>query len=150
MKRFGRRKKYFFAKSIAEVFEKLYSDDDITVQSDRFLFSEIIREKILARVREELPFTTAVYIDRILDREKAPESKDPRPRKYIKGTILVEKDNHRKIILGRRGSIIKAIGSEARKEIEEILEARVFLDLHVKVKARWRDSDDILTMIEGQ
>ena len=130
--------------------EKLFSDDDITVQSDRFLFSEIIREKILAKVRQELPFTTAVYIDRILDRERAPHSKDLRPRKYIDGTIFVERDNHRKIILGRNGSVIKAIGTEARKEIEEILEARIYLDLHVKVKSRWRDSDDILSKIESQ
>ncbi|MBU4329065.1 MAG: GTPase Era [Acidobacteria bacterium] len=130
--------------------EKLYDDDDLTVQSDRFLFSEIIREKILARVREELPFTTAVYIESIEDRERSPESTDMRPRKYIRATIYLEKDGHRKIILGKQGSNIRDIGSEARREIEAILEARIFLDLKVKVKERWRDSDGILSMIEGQ
>jgi len=130
--------------------EKLYSDDDLTIQSDRFLFSEIIREKILSRVRQELPFTTAVLIDSIEDREKAPHSKDLRPRKYINATIFVERDNHRKIIIGRQGSIIKAIGTEARKEMEDILEARIYLDIHIKVKSRWRDSANVLDLIEGQ
>lgn len=130
--------------------EKLYSDDDLTIQSDRFLFSEIIREKILSRVREELPFTTAVLVDSIEDRERAPHSKDLRPRKFINATIFVERDNHRKIIIGRHGSVIKAIGTEARKEIEDILEARIYLDLHIKVKSRWRDSANVLDLIEGQ
>lgn len=130
--------------------EKLYSDDDLTIQSDRFLFSEIIREKILSRVREELPFTTAVLIDSIEDRERAPHSKDLRPRKFINATIFVERDNHRKIIIGRHGSVIKAIGTEARKEIEDILKARIYLDLHIKVKSRWRDSANVLDLIEGQ
>ncbi len=130
--------------------EKLYSDDDLTVQSNHFLLAEIIREKILSRVREELPFTTAVLIEQIEDREKSPQSKDSRPRKYIGATIIVEKDNHRKIIIGRRGSIIRAIGSEARKEMEDILEARIYLDLQIKVKERWRDSANVLDMIEGQ
>lgn len=130
--------------------EKLYSDDDLTVQSNHFLLAEIIREKILSRVREELPFTTAVLIEQIEDRKKSPQSKDSRPRKYIGATIIVEKDNHRKIIIGRRGSIIRAIGSEARKEMEDILEARIYLDLQIKVKERWRDSANVLDMIEGQ
>lgn len=122
--------------------EKLYGDDDISDQSLQFLLSEIIREKLLSRVRQELPFVTAVHIDQIEDRGEA--------KKYIMAQIFVEKDTHRKIIIGKRGSLIKTIGTEARKEMEDILEAKVYLDLHVKVKENWRDSPDVLDLIEGQ
>lgn len=127
--------------------EKLYGDDDISIQSQRFLLSEIIREKVLRHVREELPFATAVLIEKIEDRGK---DKKGRPIRYIHARIFVEKDNQRKIIIGRRGSLIKAIGTEARSEIETILKAGVYLDLHVRVKERWRDSADVLDLIESQ
>ncbi len=130
--------------------EKLYGDDDVTDQSLRFLISEIIREKMLNKVRQELPFTTAVFIERIEDRETPDAKQIKQPRKYIKANIFVERDNHRGIILGKQGSLIKAIGVEARKEIQEILEAKVFLDLQVKVRERWRDSADVLDLIEQQ
>jgi len=122
--------------------EKLYGDDDISDQSLQFLLSEIIREKLLSRVRQELPFVTAVLIDQIEERGEA--------KKYIKARIFVEKDTHRRIIIGKQGSLIKTIGTEARKEMEDILEAKVYLDLHVKVKENWRDSPDVLDLIEGQ
>ncbi len=62
----------------------------------------------------------------------------------------MEKDNHRKIIIGRHGSLIKTIGIEARREIQDILETKVYLDLQVKVREKWRDSPDVLDLIEGQ
>ena len=127
--------------------EKMYSDDEVSIQSQRFLLSEIIREKVLHHVREELPFVTAAYIDEIEDR---PESKDGRKVKYILARIFVEKDNQRKIIIGRHGSLVKTIGTEARKEIEQILDAKVYLDLQVRVKERWRDSPNVLDLIESQ
>jgi GTP-binding protein Era len=129
---------------------KEYADDDISIQSERFLLSEIIREKLLSHVKQELPFVTAVYIDKIEDRgvmEKHPKKKE---LKYIKASIFVEKDNHRKIIIGRQGSLIKAIGIESRQEMEQILDCKIFLDLQVKVRARWRDQADVLDLIEGQ
>jgi len=122
--------------------EKLYGDDDISDQSIRFLLSEIIREKLLSHVRQELPFVTAVLIDQIEERGEA--------KKYIRARIFVEKDTHRKIIIGKHGSLVKTIGTEARKEMEDILEAKVYLDLHVKVKENWRDSPGVLDLIEGQ
>ena len=122
--------------------EKLYGDDDVSDQSLRFLLSEIIREKLLSHVRQELPFVTAVYIEQMEDRGAE--------KKYIKARIFVEKDTHRKIIIGRQGSLIKTIGTEARKEMEDILEAKVFLDLHVRVKEKWRDLPGVLDLIEGQ
>jgi GTP-binding protein Era len=130
--------------------EKVYSDEDISDQSLRFLLSEIIREKVLNHVRQELPFVTAVVIDKIEDRTRRDDSGKEKPRKYIGARIFVEKDNHRKIIIGRRGSLIKTIGMEARREIEDILEAKVFLDLSIRVKDRWRDSPDVLDLIEQQ
>lgn len=122
--------------------EKLYGDDDVSDQSLRFLMSEIIREKLLSHVREELPFVTAVLIEKIEERGEG--------KKYIKARIFVEKDSHRKIVIGRQGSLVKTIGIEARREMEDILEAKVYLDLHVKVKEKWRDSAGVLDLIEGQ
>lgn len=140
--------------------EKIFSDDETSTQSQRFLLSEIIREKLLNHVREELPFVTAVYIEKIEDMAKskspvtpAPQSPAPAKKKsgqYIKATIFVEEDNHRRIIVGRKGHMIKTIGTEARREMEQILNARIFLDLGVKVKERWRDAADVLDLIEGQ
>ena len=130
--------------------DKLYEDDDITIQSDRFMIAEIIREKILARVRQELPFTTAVLVDKIEDHTPEDAEEGSRRTTYIRASIIVEKSNHRKIILGKQGENIRDIGKEARLELVDLLESTIFLDLHVKVKTRWRDEDDILTKIETQ
>jgi GTP-binding protein Era len=134
--------------------EKIYSDDEISVQSEKFLFSEIIREKLLSHVEQELPFVTAVYIDIIDDyeEESPPEKPDEKrePKKYIKATIFVEKGSHRRIVIGKQGRLIKAIGTEARKELAKVLGTRVFLDLWVKVRENWRDKADVLDLIEGQ
>jgi len=127
--------------------EKVYSDDEVSIQSQKFLLSEIIREKVLHHVREELPFVTAAFIDEIEDR---PKDKDGREVKYIQARIFVERDNQRKIIIGRHGSLIKRIGTEARMEIEVILDAKVYLDLQVRVKDKWRDSPNVLDLIENQ
>ena len=127
--------------------EKMYGDEEISIQTQRFLLSEIIREKVLHHVREELPFATAAFIESIEDR-----GQDEKGRRlhYIQARIFVEKDNQRKIIIGRHGSLIKTIGTGARREIEKILDSRVYLDLHVKVKERWRDAADVLDLIESQ
>lgn len=132
--------------------EKIYSDEEITQQSERFLFAEIVREKILARVTEELPFVTAVYIETIERKEQPDRKKEGhmRPVTHVRASIFVEKDNHRKIIIGRHGSLIKMVGIEARREIEDYVGHKVYLDLHVKVRERWRDSEDVLDLIEGQ
>jgi GTP-binding protein Era len=78
------------------------------------------------------------------------EERRARPVVFIKASILVERDNHRVIIIGNRGELIKTIGIEARREIEDILEARVYLDLRVRVRPQWRDAADVLDLIEGQ
>ncbi|MFQ6082782.1 MAG: GTPase Era [Candidatus Aminicenantia bacterium] len=121
--------------------EKLFPDEMISDQSLRFRISEIIREKVLNYTKQELPYVTAVLIEKI-------EPKDNLT--YIAGTIFVERDSHKKIVIGHRGNLIKIIGSKARQELELILGKKVFLDLKVKVKERWRDSSLILDLLEGQ
>jgi GTPase len=114
--------------------------------------AEIIREKLLKRVKEELPFVTAVLIDSMEERKDAePGEKEGKRRvTYIRASIFVEKDNQRGIVIGRNGQLIKEIGIEARREIEKILDSIVYLDLKVKVRKRWRDSAAVLDLIEGQ
>ena len=146
--------------------EKIYSDEEISDQSERFLFAEIIREKILSKVTQELPFVTAVYIEAIEKKEQPvrdyPRSGavpledggmnfgESRPVTLVRASIFVEKDNHRKIVIGRHGSLVKQIGIEARREIEEYVGHKVYLDLQVRVREDWRNSEDVLDLIEGQ
>jgi GTP-binding protein Era len=150
--------------------EKSYADDDITNLPERFHLAELIREKILKHVTMELPFVTAVYIDEVelrperddqtelIDDDSAPADrssgrglpKKRRPVTYVKASIFVERDNHRRIILGHQGNVIKTIGIEARRELENYLDSKVFLDLQVKVRPQWRDAADVLDLIEGQ
>jgi GTP-binding protein Era len=134
--------------------EKIFKDDETSIQSQRFLISEIIREKLLSHVEQELPWATATYIDSIEDQEeRTPDDKTTekkKSRQIIRATIFVERESHRRIIIGRQGHMIKTIGTEARKELEEILGTRVYLDLWVKVKEKWRDKADVLDLIDGQ
>jgi hypothetical protein len=82
--------------------------------------------------------------------QKPSEKQPPTKVTYIRASIFVEKDNQRGIIIGRNGRVIKEIGIEARREIEKILDSVVYLDLKVKVRKRWRDSAEVLDLIEGQ
>ncbi len=134
------------------VADKLYSDEEISDQSQRFLLAEIVREKLLSHVEEELPFVTAVLIESIERKEQKDRKKpgETRALTHIRASIFVERDTHRKIVIGRQGRLIKTVGIEARREIEKILGTKVYLDLHVKVRERWRDSKDVLDLIEGQ
>ncbi len=204
--------------------EKVYDEAEISNQTERFFLAEVIREKLLSHVEQELPFVTAVYIEKIEDRskeeagtdgsegdgagssnpaedgegmeasekeapsadihgggafarrrtategdvgaQKVPQGERPenegtgksRGKKkkrwgktfYIAASIFVERDSHKGIIIGRQGKMIKTIGIEARREIQDYLEAKVYLDLSVKVREEWRDSADVLDLIEGQ
>jgi GTP-binding protein Era len=115
--------------------ESLYPDDYVTDQPERVMAAEIVREKLLAHTRDELPFTTAVVVDRFEEGLKL-------LKLFV--TILVEQQSHKPIVLGRRGEMIKRIGTEARQELERMFGTKVFLDLHVKVKADWRDDERVL------
>jgi len=116
--------------------EPLYPVDYVTDQPERFFIGEIVREQVLQLTHDELPFSTAVIVDRI---EAAPDGIT-----NIYCTILVDRESQKPIVIGRAGSMIKQIGTAARRELERYLNARVFLDLHVKVKSEWRDDERLL------
>lgn len=116
----------------------LYPEDYLTDQPERVLAAETVREKLLAHTRHELPYTTAVIVDQF------EEPANPKAPYRIFCTILVEQDSQKPIVLGRAGSMIKRIGTEARHDLEAALDAKVYLDLHVKVKADWRDNERFL------
>lgn len=118
----------------------MYPDDMITDRSERFIATEIIREKVFAETEEEVPHSVAVEIEEYKSPEEYPERKDL----FIRATIYVDRDSQRAIVLGRKGEKIKAIGSAARRTLEELTGHKVFLDLWVKVNKGWRDSDSEL------
>lgn len=117
--------------------EALYPDDYLTDQPERSLAAELIRERVLAETRAELPYATAVVIDKF-------EEPDERGLMRLFATIMVEQASQKPIVLGARGSMIKRIGTAARLELERVFDTRVFLDLHVKVKPDWRDDERTL------
>lgn len=117
--------------------EAIYPTGDYTTQPERFFAAEIVREKLLHHTSQELPYATAVSVERFEDDE---ESNLVR----IYATIFVERDSQKPMIVGKQGSMIKRIGTEARVELEAILGAKVFLDLHVSVHERWRDDQRFL------
>ena len=114
-----------------------YDEDTVTDQPQRQIVSELIREQALRCLDEEIPHGIAVSIDQM--KWRADDSIVD-----IDATIVCERDSHKGIIIGKGGSMLKKIGSRARKEIEDLLETQVNLKLWVKVKKDWRDSDFLL------
>ena len=123
--------------------EPLYPPEYLTDQTERFFAAEIVREHVLHLTHDELPFSTTVVVDQF------DESGDDGITK-IYCTILVERESQKPIVVGRGGAMIKAIGTAARAEIQREMDRRVYLDLHVKVKAEWRDDDRLLDDIAKQ
>ena len=113
----------------------LYEPDAITDRSERFLASEALREKVFRLVGDELPYTTTVVIDQF---EELPNLR------RIRATILVERDAHRPILLGGGGERMKRIGSEARADLERLFGSKVHLEVWVKVKGGWADTEQSL------
>jgi GTPase len=116
----------------------LYPEEYITDQTERTLAAELIREKVLVHTRDELPYTTAVIIDQY---EEATAEK---ALTRIFASILVDQESQKPIVVGKGGEMIKRIGTEARMDLEKMLDCRVYLDLHVKVRADWRDDERLL------
>lgn len=114
-----------------------YDEDTVTDQPQRQIVAEIIREKALHALDEEIPHGIAVTIEKMRER-KGQHIVD------IEATIICERDSHKGIIIGKQGSMLKKIGSNARFEIEKMLEERVNLKIWVKVKKDWRDSDTMM------
>jgi GTP-binding protein Era len=122
--------------------EPLYPPEYLTDQTERFFVAEIVREQVLQLTHDELPFSTAVVVDRFDESE--------RDLLKLYCTILVERESQKAIVVGKGGSLIKQIGTAARSELEAHFEQRVFLDLHVKVKSEWRDDERMLDEISTQ
>jgi GTP-binding protein Era len=121
--------------------EPLYPTDYLTDQPERFLAAEIVREKVLQFTRDEIPFSSAVLVDRF----EEPETKGSLLKLYC--TILVERDSQKPIVIGRGGEMIKRIGTAAREDLERFFGTRVFLDLRVAVKSEWREDERVLNDI---
>jgi GTPase len=110
----------------------LYDEDALTDRSDRFLAAEVVREKLFRLTGDELPYTSTVIIDKYEEEGNL---------RRIAATIVVERDAHKGMIIGSGGERLKRIGSEARQELERLLDARVFLELWVKVRSGWADDE---------
>ena len=110
----------------------LHEEDALTDRSDRFLAAEIVREKLFRLTGDELPYTSTVIID---------QYEEEGGLRRIAATIVVERDAHKGMIIGSGGERLKRIGSESRQELEQLLGARVFLELWVKVRSGWADDE---------
>jgi len=121
--------------------EPIYDPELLTIHPERFLVAERIREKVLELTSEELPFSTAVVIERWEDDEEKDLTR-------IYATILVEREGQKKIVVGRQGSMIKNIGTAARLDLEEFLERHVYLELFVRVEPGWREDRAVLATLD--
>ena len=112
-----------------------YEEDALTDRSDKFLASEIIREKLFRLMGDELPYTSTVVIDKFEEEGNL---------RRIAASIVVERDAHKGMVIGGNGEKLKRIGSEARQELEKLMGATVFLELWVKVRSGWADDEEHL------
>jgi len=124
------------------IFEKLpegpflYESDQISDQPERFFVSELIREKLFQNLKKEIPYATCVMIEEFKEKEVG--------KTYIRAVIYVERETQKGILIGKEGNLLKKIGTEARKEIENFLGRGVYLDLWIKVKEKWRKDPKFL------
>ena len=113
----------------------LYPEDYLTDQPERFFVAEMVRERILHHTRQEIPYASGVLIESFKEEEGLVR---------IHAVVFVERDSQKGILIGKGGSMLKTVGTEARKQIEEFLASKVFLGLFVKVRAGWRENEQIL------
>ena len=123
--------------------EPMFPPDYLTSQTERFQVAELVREQVLRLTHDELPFSTTVVVDRF-------EEGEARGVTRLYCTIWVERDSQKPIVVGKGGAMVKAIGTAARAELERELDRRIHLELHVKVKADWRDNERLLDEIAAQ
>jgi GTP-binding protein Era len=114
---------------------RYFPDDQLTDQPERFVVSELVREKIFALTKEEIPYSTAVVIE---------EMKEEPGLTRITAVIYVERDSQKGILIGKGGAMLKKIGSLARQDAEKLLGTKIFLQLWVKVKKGWREDENML------
>ncbi len=115
----------------------MYSGDELTDRSERFLASETVREKLFRFTGDELPYTSTVVID------KFEEEASKQHKRFIRvaATIVVERDGHKAMVIGEKGERLKRISTEARQEMEKLMDAKVFLEVWVKVRSGWADDE---------
>jgi GTPase len=118
--------------------EPLYPADYLTDQPERFFASEIVREKLLQFTHAEIPFSSAVVVDKFEEPER------PGGLMSLHCTIVVDRESQKPIVIGRGGEMIKRIGTAAREDLERFFDTKVFLDLHVRVKTEWREDERVL------
>ena len=116
-----------------------YAQDELTDRSEKFLASETVREKLFRLTGDELPYTSTVVIDKF--EEEPPARKGHKRLLKIAATIVVERDTHKAMVIGDKGERIKRIGTETRVELEKLLDAKVFIELWVKVRSGWADDE---------
>jgi GTP-binding protein Era len=119
--------------------EAFYPPDIVSESPERFFVAEFIREQLFEKFSEEIPYSTAVEIREFKERETG--------KTLISADILVERDSQKGIIIGKRGESLKNVGTSARIQIEEFLQRAVFLELHVKVQKKWRESETMLRQL---
>ncbi len=112
---------------------RYFPEDQVTDQQTRFIAAELVREQVLRHVRQEIPYSVAVIVDQFKARSE--------DMTYIGATVFVERDTQKAILLGQGGQMIKRIGKDARQQIEELVGTRVYLELWVKVRKKWRQSE---------
>jgi GTP-binding protein Era len=118
--------------------EDLFPAEETTLQSQAFYVGELVREKVLERVEDELPFTTTLKVEEIKDRGEVV---------YVRAEIYVDNPAQKKIVIGKQGGLIKLIGTDGRAALEEYFAKKVFLDLYVKVVPGWRNSPQVIREI---
>lgn len=116
-----------------------YDEDELTDRSEKFLAGELVREKLFRLTGDELPYTSTVVIDKF--DEEPPQKKGQKRLLRIAATIVVERDSHKAMVIGDKGERIKRIGMETRVELEKLADAKVFLELWVKVRSGWADDE---------
>jgi len=119
---------------------KYFPDEQLTDRSERFFVSEIIREQILEQYHQEIPYSVEIDIESFQDSE----TKDGQELARISALIYVSRKSQKPIMIGKGGKAIKELGSKARVRMEEFLQRKVFLELHVKIREDWRDDEDAL------
>ena len=112
--------------------EKIYSEEEITNVTTRFIMAEFVREKVLELTRDEIPHTVTCFVENFEEDDKIV---------HIQVVIIVDRDNIKKIIIGKNGSLLKEIGTRARHDMEEFLGKKVFLETYVKTLKNWRDQE---------
>lgn len=117
----------------------MYAPEELTDRSERFLAGEVVREKLFRLTGDELPYTSTVLIDKF--EEEPPTRKGQRRLLRIAATIVVERDGHKAMVIGEQGERIKRIGTEARQELESLMQAKVFIEMWVKVRSGWADDE---------